>query len=87
MSLANPRDAASSPPAACCWSPSTCPPRCSPCRAGRPDLPLDQVDSFIAIAADGKVTAFCGHASTWRIRTALAQIVAEELTSRSSRSR
>ena len=47
---------------------------------GATDLPLDQVDSFIAIAADGKVTAFCGHVDLGTgIRTALAQIVAEEL--------
>ncbi|MCR3763569.1 molybdopterin-dependent oxidoreductase, partial [Pseudomonas aeruginosa] len=47
---------------------------------GATDLPLDQVDSFIAIAADGKVSAFCGHVDLGTgIRTALAQIVAEEL--------
>ncbi|WJF90127.1 xanthine dehydrogenase family protein molybdopterin-binding subunit [Paraburkholderia bonniea] len=44
------------------------------------DLPLDQVDTFIAIAADGRVTAFNGHVDLGTgVRTALAQIVAEEL--------
>lgn len=55
---------------------------------GATDLPLDQVDSFIAIAADGKVTAFCGHADLvpasarhWRRSSP------KSWTSRSSRSR
>ncbi|WP_152223572.1 xanthine dehydrogenase family protein molybdopterin-binding subunit [Pseudomonas sp. SCB32] len=44
------------------------------------DIPLDQVDSFIAIGADGKVSAFCGHVDLGTgIRTALMQIVADEL--------
>nr|WP_322070154.1 molybdopterin cofactor-binding domain-containing protein [Paraburkholderia bannensis] len=43
-------------------------------------LALDQVDSFIAIDRNGAVTAFCGHVDLGTgIRTALAQIVAEEL--------
>ncbi|MCG5075463.1 xanthine dehydrogenase family protein molybdopterin-binding subunit [Paraburkholderia tagetis] len=41
---------------------------------------LDQVSSFIAIDRNGGVTAFCGHVDLGTgIRTALAQIVAEEL--------
>jgi nicotinate dehydrogenase subunit B len=44
------------------------------------DPPLDQVDSFLAIAADGSVTACSGQVDLGTgIRTALAQIVAEEL--------
>ncbi|MCG8907830.1 molybdopterin cofactor-binding domain-containing protein [Pseudomonas sp. DP-17] len=43
-------------------------------------LPLDQVDSFIAIAGNGTITAACGHVDLGTgIRTALSQIVAEEL--------
>lgn len=43
-------------------------------------VPLDQVDSFLAIDAEGKVTAFNGHVDLGTgLRTALAQIVAEEL--------
>ena len=43
-------------------------------------LPLDEVDSFIAIAANGTITAACGHVDLGTgIRTALSQIVAEEL--------
>ncbi|CAM2171033.1 nicotinate dehydrogenase subunit B [Paraburkholderia sacchari] len=43
-------------------------------------LALDQVSSFIAIDRSGGVTAFCGHVDLGTgIRTALAQIVAEEL--------
>jgi nicotinate dehydrogenase subunit B len=43
-------------------------------------LPADTVDSFLAIGADGMVTVYCGHVDLGTgIRTALAQIVAEEL--------
>jgi nicotinate dehydrogenase subunit B len=43
-------------------------------------LPADTVDSFLAIGADGKVTVYCGHVDLGTgARTALAQIVAEEL--------
>ncbi|QJP09729.1 xanthine dehydrogenase family protein molybdopterin-binding subunit [Pseudomonas multiresinivorans] len=43
-------------------------------------LPLDEVDSFIAIAGNGTITAACGHVDLGTgIRTALTQIVAEEL--------
>lgn len=43
-------------------------------------LPLDQVDSFISIAGNGTITAACGHVDLGTgIRTALSQIVAEEL--------
>jgi CO/xanthine dehydrogenase Mo-binding subunit len=42
--------------------------------------PLDRVESFIALSADGKVTAFNGHVDLGTgVRTALAQIVADEL--------
>ncbi|MGK8842711.1 molybdopterin cofactor-binding domain-containing protein [Serratia marcescens] len=44
------------------------------------DLPLDRVDSFISLSADGRVTAFNGHVDLGTgIRTALAQIVADEI--------
>ncbi|GAK26834.1 xanthine dehydrogenase family protein molybdopterin-binding subunit [Serratia liquefaciens] len=44
------------------------------------DLPLDRVDSFIGLTADGRVTAFNGHVDLGTgIRTALAQIVADEI--------
>ncbi|HGE6682670.1 TPA: molybdopterin cofactor-binding domain-containing protein, partial [Serratia marcescens] len=44
------------------------------------DLPLDRVDSFISLTADGRVTAFNGHVDLGTgIRTALAQIVADEI--------
>lgn len=40
----------------------------------------DHVDSFIALGADGGVTAFCGHVDLGTgVRTALAQLVADEL--------
>jgi CO/xanthine dehydrogenase Mo-binding subunit len=40
----------------------------------------DRVDSFIAIGADGTITAFSGHVDLGTgVRTALAQIVADEL--------
>lgn len=43
-------------------------------------LPLDRVDSFIALAADGSVTAFNGHVDLGTgVRTSLAQIVADEI--------
>ncbi len=43
-------------------------------------IPLDYVDSFIALAADGHVTAFNGHVDLGTgIRTSLAQIVADEI--------
>lgn len=45
------------------------------------DLPLDRVDSFIGLTADGRVTAFNGHVDLGTgIRTALAQIVADEIS-------
>ncbi|OLF52907.1 xanthine dehydrogenase family protein molybdopterin-binding subunit [Pseudomonas chlororaphis] len=53
--------------------------------AGHPaTLPADptaeHVDSFIALGADGQVTAFCGHVDLGTgVRTALGQIVADEL--------
>jgi nicotinate dehydrogenase subunit B len=41
---------------------------------------IDQVDSFLAIAEDGAVTAYNGHVDLGTgVRTGLAQIVAEEL--------
>ncbi|CAI0799651.1 xanthine dehydrogenase family protein molybdopterin-binding subunit [Serratia entomophila] len=44
------------------------------------DLPLDRLDSFISLTADGRVTAFNGHVDLGTgIRTALAQIVADEI--------
>jgi CO/xanthine dehydrogenase Mo-binding subunit len=44
-------------------------------------LPLDRVDSFIGLTADGRVTAFNGHVDLGTgIRTALAQIVADEIS-------
>lgn len=44
------------------------------------EISLDRVDSFIAISADGQVTAFCGHVDLGTgIRTSLAQIIADEL--------
>jgi len=47
---------------------------------GSPQIPLDRISSFIAIAADGKVTAFNGHVDLGTgVRTSLAQIVADEL--------
>jgi nicotinate dehydrogenase subunit B len=43
-------------------------------------LPDDTVDSFLAVGADGVVTAYCGHVDLGTgVRTALAQLVAEEL--------
>jgi nicotinate dehydrogenase subunit B len=43
-------------------------------------VPPDRVDSFLAIGADGMVTVYCGHVDLGTgVRTALAQIVAEEL--------
>lgn len=43
-------------------------------------LPLNRVDSFIALSADGKVTAFNGHVDLGTgVRTSLAQIVADEI--------
>ncbi|MHC5175396.1 xanthine dehydrogenase family protein molybdopterin-binding subunit [Serratia rhizosphaerae] len=42
--------------------------------------PPDRVDSFIALSADGKVTAFNGHVDLGTgVKTALSQIVADEL--------
>lgn len=44
------------------------------------DKPLDRLSSFIAIAPDGGITAFNGHVDLGTgIRTALAQLVADEL--------
>lgn len=43
-------------------------------------LPLDRVSSFIALGADGSVTAFNGHVDLGTgVRTSLAQIVADEI--------
>lgn len=43
-------------------------------------IPLDRVDSFIAMGADGSVTAFNGHVDLGTgVRTSLAQIVADEI--------
>ncbi len=51
----------------------------SPAAAGQA-IPLDRISSFIALSADGKVTAFNGHVDLGTgIRTSLAQIVADEL--------
>ncbi|CAI1576711.1 xanthine dehydrogenase family protein molybdopterin-binding subunit [Serratia fonticola] len=51
----------------------------SPAAAGKA-IPLDRISSFIALSADGKVTAFNGHVDLGTgIRTSLAQIVADEL--------
>ena len=48
--------------------------------ADAPSIAGDQLDSFLAIGADGKVTAFNGHVDLGTgVRTALGQIVAEEL--------
>ncbi|MBD9581216.1 xanthine dehydrogenase family protein molybdopterin-binding subunit [Delftia sp. DLF01] len=45
-----------------------------------PILPIDRVSSFIAIGADGSVTAYHGHVDLGTgIRTSLAQLVADEL--------
>ncbi|WWJ87993.1 molybdopterin cofactor-binding domain-containing protein [Erwinia aphidicola] len=45
-----------------------------------PERPLNRMDSFIALAADGKVTAFNGHVDLGTgVRTALAQYVADAL--------
>lgn len=44
-------------------------------------IALDQVDGFLAIGADGKVTVFSGKVDLGTdIRTAMTQIAAEELT-------
>lgn len=44
------------------------------------DIPLERVNSFIAMSADGKVTAFNGHVDLGTgVRTSLAQIVADEI--------
>ncbi|HGM5492484.1 TPA: molybdopterin cofactor-binding domain-containing protein [Serratia fonticola] len=43
-------------------------------------IPLDRISSFIALGADGKVTAFNGHVDLGTgVRTSLAQIVADEM--------
>ena len=43
-------------------------------------VPADRVNSFLAIGPDGMVTVYCGHVDLGTgVRTALAQIVAEEL--------
>ncbi|VTP61581.1 Membrane-bound aldehyde dehydrogenase [pyrroloquinoline-quinone] precursor [Serratia rubidaea] len=49
--------------------------------AGRPaSPPPDRVDSFIALSADGQVTAFNGHVDLGTgVKTALSQLVADEL--------
>lgn len=44
------------------------------------DVPLDRLDSFIALSADGSVTGFNGHVDLGTgVRTSLAQIVADEI--------
>jgi nicotinate dehydrogenase subunit B len=48
-------------------------------RPGRP-LPVEALDSWLEIARDGSVTAYCGHIDMGTgIQTAVAQIVADEL--------
>jgi nicotinate dehydrogenase subunit B len=48
-------------------------------RPGRP-LPAEALDSWLEIARDGSVTAYCGHIDMGTgIQTAVAQIVADEL--------
>jgi nicotinate dehydrogenase subunit B len=52
----------------------------APDAIGSASPPADMVDSFLAIEADGTVTACCGHVDLGTgIRTALTQMVAEEL--------
>lgn len=53
----------------------------APAAAGAfPIPPIDRVSSFIAIGADGSVTAYHGHVDLGTgIRTSLAQLVADEL--------
>ena len=47
---------------------------------GQPDPKLQQIDAWLAVAADGQVTVFCGKVELGTgVQTALAQIVAEEL--------
>src|SRR6185503_7610439 len=49
-------------------------------RSLKPDQPAAGFETFIVIAADGSVTGFNGHVDLGTgIRTALTQIVAEEL--------
>ena len=56
--------------------------RSTPARAAaatKPILPTD-VESFIAIGQDGKITVYCGHVDLGTgVQTAIAQIAAEEL--------
>lgn len=43
-------------------------------------IPLDRIDSFIALSAEGKIMAYNGHVDLGTgVRTALTQIVADEL--------
>ena len=54
----------------------------TPARAAVASKPvsLDEVESFIAIGQDGKVTVYCGHVDLGTgVQTAIAQISAEEL--------
>jgi CO/xanthine dehydrogenase Mo-binding subunit len=54
----------------------------------RPPLVPDQLSSYIAINADGSVTAYYGKTDLAQgVFTAIGQIVAEELTCRSTGSR
>lgn len=55
---------------------------------GRGPLPLDQLDSWLAIDADGGITLFSGKVELGTgVQTALAQIVAEELDAPMARMR
>src|ERR1700723_232402 len=54
--------------------------------AARPPLLPSQLDSFLAIGADGKVTVFFGKVDVGHgLATSIAQIVAEELDVRFDR--
>ncbi len=71
------------PPTACCWSCATRRPPRLRSRASRALVagnPAEGVEILIAVWDDGSVTALSGHVDLGTgIRTALAQIVAEEL--------
>ena len=48
--------------------------------AGAKPVSLTDVESFIAIGRDGKITVYCGHVDLGTgVQTAIAQIAAEEL--------
>ncbi len=64
------------------WAQQAAPAAGASTAAGKPfPVPADnRVNSFIAIGADGSVTGFCGHVDLGTgVRTALAQMVADEL--------